>query len=74
MKMNNKLDRIIGEIKKRMDDGDGFARLYMKDGRQLDIDLCADGNYRICYPPYIHEGLTKWCKNLEEVAEFIIAF
>lgn len=64
------IEKIRKEIEKRMKDGDGFTRIYMKDGRQFDVNLCVDGNYLICYPPYIHIGFRKWCRNLDEVAKF----
>lgn len=64
------IERIRKEIEKRMAEGDGFTRICMKDGRQFDIDLCVDGNYHITYPPYIHIGFSKWCKDLNEVAAF----
>lgn len=74
MRKANMIDRVVKELERRLYEGDGFTRLYMKDGRQLDIDLCVDGNYRICYPPYFYEGFTKWCKTLQEVARFVVEF
>lgn len=75
--------KIVDVLKERLEKGDGFTRITMKeDGQQIDIDLCGDGKYHISFPPYYgdrdygvemrYKPLDKWFKGLDEIAEFLL--
>lgn len=68
------ISRIEKEIENRLNKGDGWTRIVMKSGIQLDITRCIDDVYLVSYPPYYKEGLSRHFFSLNAVAKFIAEF
>ena len=75
--------KIVEELRARLEKGDGWTRIRMKDdGCEIDIDLCYGGKYKLSFPPYYgdssygigmpYQPLNRWFAGLDEIAEFLM--
>lgn len=71
--------RIIEALRNKLNAGDGWTRIKMKDdGQDLDISDTVDGKFLVTFPPYYdatkgqYKNLNRWFDSLDDVAVFIL--